>query len=78
MFYSSSITSKGQATIPLDIRRYLGLEKGDKVVFSFVGDQVRVVAKKTFINLKGSIKTKQKLDDKDWDNKILNWYRTLR
>ncbi len=75
MFYSSSITSKGQATIPLDIRRYLGLEKGDKVVFSFVGDQVRVVAKKTFINLKGSIKTKQKSADQDWDNQILNWYK---
>lgn len=78
MFYSSSITSKGQATIPLDIRRYLGLEKGDKVVFSFVGDQVYVTSKKTFLNLKGSVKAKEKLADSDWDANLLNWFKTRK
>lgn len=30
----SAITTKGQATIPAEIRREMGLEPGDKVVFS--------------------------------------------
>ena len=29
----SSVTEKGQATIPAAIRRHLGIKKGDKVAF---------------------------------------------
>lgn len=29
----SSVTEKGQATIPIGIRKHLGIQKGDKVVF---------------------------------------------
>lgn len=29
----STITSKGQITIPTDIRKYLGVDKSDKVAF---------------------------------------------
>lgn len=30
----SGVTSKGQATIPVEIRREIGLQPGDKVIFS--------------------------------------------
>jgi len=30
----SAVTTKGQATIPAEIRREIGLQPGDKVVFS--------------------------------------------
>jgi antitoxin PrlF len=36
----SSVTSKGQATIPADIRRQAGIEPGDRVRFSFDGDRI--------------------------------------
>ncbi len=40
----SSVSSKGQATIPADIRREAGIEVGDKVVFSF--EDGRIVIEK--------------------------------
>ncbi|MDR1541180.1 MAG: AbrB/MazE/SpoVT family DNA-binding domain-containing protein [Clostridiales bacterium] len=33
MFDVSRVTSKGQVTIPVEMRRKLGLREGDKVVF---------------------------------------------
>lgn len=36
----TSVTSKGQATIPADIRREAGIGPGDKVRFSFEGDRI--------------------------------------
>ena len=36
----SSVTSKGQATIPSDIRRKAGIETGDKVLFSFENGRI--------------------------------------
>ena len=40
-----SVTSKGQATIPADIRREAGIEAGDKVLFSF--EDGRIVIEKS-------------------------------
>jgi len=37
-----TLTSKGQVTIPQDIRHRLGLLPGTEVVFDIVGDSVRV------------------------------------
>ncbi|MDD2402194.1 MAG: AbrB/MazE/SpoVT family DNA-binding domain-containing protein [Clostridia bacterium] len=36
----AKITSKGQITIPIDIRKKLGLRDGDKVVFMEEGDKI--------------------------------------
>lgn len=36
------LTTKGQVTIPLDIRRRLGLEPGTRVEFDIVGATVRI------------------------------------
>lgn len=38
----SVVTRKGQVTIPVEVRRRLGLQQGDKVVFVVEEDQVRV------------------------------------
>lgn len=37
------VTSKGQVTIPIEIRRDLGLNEGDLVAFQKRGDQVVLV-----------------------------------
>lgn len=42
MEYSSKVTSKGQATIPKEIRKLLNLEKDDKVTFT-VRDDGRII-----------------------------------
>ena len=43
MRLTSSITTKGQVTIPAPIRRLLGLGPHDKVTFVVVEDQVRIM-----------------------------------
>ena len=37
-----TLTTKGQVTIPLEIRQRLGLLPGTRVVFDIVGDSVRI------------------------------------
>ena len=36
----AKITSRGQITIPIDIRKKLGLKEGDKVIFIEEGDKI--------------------------------------
>ena len=36
----AKITSRGQITIPIDIRKKLGLKEGDKVIFVEDGDKI--------------------------------------
>lgn len=53
----ATLTSKGQVTIPKDVRDRLGLESGDRVVFEFEGDAVRlrVERRKSLGELMGSL-----------------------
>lgn len=39
----AKVTSKGQITIPIDIRKKLGIKEGDKVLFIEEGDKVVMV-----------------------------------
>ncbi|MBR1477389.1 MAG: AbrB/MazE/SpoVT family DNA-binding domain-containing protein [Lachnospiraceae bacterium] len=36
----AKVTSRGQITIPIEIRKHLGIKDGDKVLFTFVGNNV--------------------------------------
>lgn len=51
------ITSKGQVTIPLDIRRRAGFLPGTDVIFVMDGDDVRLVKPKT--DADGSVHQRQ-------------------
>ena len=42
---NSTLTSKGQVTIPAEVRRRLGSHPGDHVGFIVEGDEVRLVRK---------------------------------
>ncbi len=44
MIREAKVTSKGQVTIPLEIRRRLGVKQGDRLVFDAEGDAVTVRA----------------------------------
>jgi AbrB family looped-hinge helix DNA binding protein len=50
----AKITSRGQITIPIDIRKKLGVKEGDKVVFIEDGNRIVVAnaAKIAFANMR--------------------------
>ena len=43
MFDVSRVTSKGQVTIPVEMRRQLGIKEGDRVVFFNEGNRIIIV-----------------------------------
>ncbi len=43
---AAKITSKGQITIPAEVRRALGVGEGDAVIFEQDGDEIRVLPKR--------------------------------
>jgi len=53
----ATLTSKGQTTIPKEIRDFLGLKPGDRLDFALVGDRVVLRAKnKRLSDLAGRLK----------------------
>lgn len=54
----ATLTSKGQVTIPADIRKAMGLEAGERLVFTQLDDGTTVMRAKTrsVLELKGLLK----------------------
>ena len=52
----STITSKGQVTIPKAIRDALSLQTGDKIAFVVQGDDVSISKSPDLLELAGSVK----------------------
>jgi len=52
----AKITSRGQVTIPIDIRKKLGVKEGDKIIFFEDGNRIVVVnaAKVAFANIQAA------------------------
>jgi len=65
----AAVTSKGQITIPADIRRQMNLEPQDRVVFTILPNGTTVMrAKKRAIQalagaVKSNVKKRVKIDD---------------
>ena len=61
----ATLTSKGQITIPAEIRKAMGVTSGERVVFTQLGDGTTVMRAKTrsILELKGLLKrsTKRKV-----------------
>ena len=69
----STITQKGQVTIPIDIRNQLGLHEGDKVQFNITSEGVYLIpAKKVdLMSLYGALpKPKKTLSTEEINNII--------
>ncbi|MGL4489196.1 MAG: AbrB/MazE/SpoVT family DNA-binding domain-containing protein [Rhizobiaceae bacterium] len=45
MRMESKVTSKGQTTIPIEVRDFLNLEAGDRIGYEFADGQVVIVPK---------------------------------
>jgi antitoxin PrlF len=58
----SAVTSKGQITIPADVRRAMGLQTQDRVVFTVMPDGTTVMRAKTrsLYQLAGALKCRGK------------------
>ena len=52
----AKITSRGQVTIPIDIRKKLGVKEGDKIIFIEDGNRIVVAnaAKIAFANMRAA------------------------
>lgn len=68
---TTSVTSKGQVTIPLKIRQQLGIRKGSRVAFSLSGNHVELRVSKTPEVVSdsgfGMLKSKRKAVPADFD-----------
>jgi AbrB family looped-hinge helix DNA binding protein len=42
LWYKTTVTRKGQVTIPVEIRRTMGLKEGDQIAFVLDGEEVRL------------------------------------
>ena len=63
---TSRVTSKGQTTIPKEIREQLGIKTGDRVAFLLRDDGVLLrPVKGTLLDLRGSIKPRKHPEDMD-------------
>lgn len=72
----STVTSKGQVTIPAPIRKSLNLMPFQKVVFIQKDDKkVEIRPAPDFFALRGSIKTKKKYSDKKADKAVSGFFK---
>ncbi len=63
MQFTTSVTQKGQATIPAAIRQLLGIKTNTKIVFELNdNNEVSIKPVKDFFTLKGSVKTNKPFD----------------
>ena len=64
----STVTEKGQATIPLSIREFLGIHPGDEVEFEveentvFIHKKVRILPFDKWKGYLGKLQTKEVMD----------------
>lgn len=66
----TTVTQKGQVTIPKSIRKELGIEPGQKIAFAKKKNDVVIEPVVDFFSLRGSIKSNKPFDDKAWDKAI--------
>lgn len=59
MQFTTSVTQKGQATIPVLIRKSLGIKPNTKIVFELSGSQATIKPVADFFAMKGSVKSKK-------------------
>lgn len=71
MQFTTTITQKGQATIPALIRKKLGLQKNSKVVFQLKNEnEVTLKAVPDFFSLQGSVHSKKPFDIAAMDESV--------
>jgi AbrB family looped-hinge helix DNA binding protein len=57
--FHSTVTSKGQTTIPGEIRRAMGIKPGDKLQYAVEGDRATIRVDPGTRSLKGALASKK-------------------
>lgn len=71
MQFTSSVTQKGQATIPVLIRKRLGIKPNTKIVFELKnGTEASIKPVTDFFTLKGSVKSDKPFDIKAMEKAV--------
>jgi antitoxin PrlF len=69
--YMATVTSKGQLTLPADVRRKLGIKTGDKVTITVEGDRAELQrVKHTVDSVFGIIPALPGVETGDFDDLI--------
>ncbi len=71
MTYISTVTQKGQVTIPAAVRDVLGVKPYEKVAFFLKNNTVVLQSAKDFLSLRGSIRKKRPFTDDAADQSVL-------
>ncbi len=70
MDVAAKVTSKGQVTVPKDVREALGIGQGDTLVFRVEGQRALVARTPAFLDLAGALGAKATKRDAAWDEAI--------
>ena len=71
MQFTTSVTQKGQATIPAPIRKKLGIKPNTKIVFELKdNNEASIKPVADFFAMKGSVKSDKSFDIKAMDKAI--------
>ena len=62
---STTLTTKGQVTIPKEIREALSLKPGDKIIFEKEGNKVVLKSPKTLLDFRGYVKAEKHISIED-------------
>lgn len=71
MQFTTSVTQKGQATIPAIIRKHLGIKTNSKVVFEVKNNEVILKSAEDFFAMKGSVKSKKPFSMKAMEKAVV-------
>lgn len=71
MIYTATVTQKGQVTIPIHIRKILGVKPYEKIAFKNSAHTITLIPVPDFLSMRGSIKSKKKYADNRADRKVL-------
>lgn len=63
---TTTVTKKGQITIPKPVRDRLGLKEGDKVIVKFSENKVYIRKITSIFDLEGSVRVPEKVKKLGW------------
>ncbi|MDP3982564.1 MAG: hypothetical protein Q8Q65_00605 [bacterium] len=69
----STITQKGQVTIPVEIRKFLQVKANNQVVFVKTANKIELHKAIDIVQLKGSIDTTKKYSDRESDKSVADY-----
>lgn len=69
--YDTTVTQRGQVTLPAEVRRILGVAPRDKVTFQVESDDVRILSPRhTLESVYNSVRPRKEYEGRDIDDLI--------